>query len=495
VYGGQYSDALLFTVRFQSLPARLAFYSLFSLGFLLFCHGSTIAFMLIIVGINFAIGWIGSVNEGRLGTPATAATWIFNCLILLANERYRGYSWHDVLAFGGSDLAPLATWLQSQRGLFPWQGLFNMVVLRMISFNLDRIWCSQARPTLERDGSVLTFGKHQGKCTEGCKERGKEGPCPWWREKEHHRAVDYTFLPYFCYLFYVPLHFAGPTMTFNSWLSCVKTPQQTYSRAGLVKYTLLRVAFIFLVLEWWLHYCYVFTLTNHKPTFLSLSPYAMAIVSYFTLIGIWLKFTAIWRFFRGWALLDGIEPPENMQRCVSNNYSIQSFWRAWHRSFNRWLVRYIYIPLGGGASASTSPPSLSTKLLSVLRQSFNVFLTFSFVAFWHDRTMQLLAWGWLIAVLFVPELTASAVFHMKSLRSMRSRWYARHLRGVGAALSIFMMMVANLIGYSVGIDGVNGLMQTMVEQGGVTMFVVIFTAFFSAAMVMFEFRETGITVD
>lgn len=46
-----------------------------------------------------------------------------------------------------------------------------------------------------------------------------------------------------------------------------------------------------------------------------------------------------WRFFRLWALLDGLDPPENMIRCMSNNYSTLEFWRSWHRSYNLWIVR------------------------------------------------------------------------------------------------------------------------------------------------------------
>jgi D-alanyl-lipoteichoic acid acyltransferase DltB (MBOAT superfamily) len=62
---------------------------------------------------------------------------------------------------------------------------------------------------------------------------------------------------------------------------------------------------------------------------------------------IWLKFNVIWKVSRCWALWDDIEVPENMNRCVHNNYSAESFWRSWHRGFNLWLIRYIFIPLGG----------------------------------------------------------------------------------------------------------------------------------------------------
>lgn len=35
----------------------------------------------------------------------------------------------------------------------------------------------------------------------------------------------------------------------------------------------------------------------------------------------------------------GIEAPENMLRCVNNSFDIEGFWRGWHASYNRWLVR------------------------------------------------------------------------------------------------------------------------------------------------------------
>jgi len=46
-----------------------------------------------------------------------------------------------------------------------------------------------------------------------------------------------------------------------------------------------------------------------------------------------------WRFFRLWAMMDGIVPPENMVRCMANNYSTMGFWRSWHRSYNLWIIR------------------------------------------------------------------------------------------------------------------------------------------------------------
>ena len=87
--------------------------------------------------------------------------------------------------------------------------------------------------------------------------------------------------------------------------------------------------------------------------------------------------------------MDGVDPPENMVRCMANNYSPLGFWRSWHRSYNLWVVRYIYIPLGG------------TRNLV-----FSSVLVFTFVALWHDLSFKLLAWGWLVSLFILPEVAA-----------------------------------------------------------------------------------------
>ena len=104
--------------------------------------------------------------------------------------------------------------------------------------------------------------------------------------------------------------------------------------------------------------------------------------------------------------MDGMQPPENMVRCVANNYSMLAFWRSWHRSYNLWTVRcainspmprrnlltsyrYIYIPVGGSK-----------------RQIPAMVLVFTFIALWHDLKLRLLVWGWLISLFIVPEVAA-----------------------------------------------------------------------------------------
>jgi len=84
---------------------------------------------------------------------------------------------------------------------------------------------------------------------------------------------------------------------------------------------------------------------------------------------------------------------------MANNYSALGFWRAWHRSYNLWIVRYLYIPLGGARRlAATS------------------ILIFTFVALWHDLSPRLLAWGWLAALFILPEVAARRLFPQSLVR-------------------------------------------------------------------------------
>lgn len=71
------------------------------------------------------------------------------------------------------------------------------------------------------------------------------------------------------------------------------------------------------------------------------TPSELAMLGFWNLIVVWLKLLLPWRFFRAWSLLDGVDAPENMVRCMANNYSALGFWRAWHRSYNLWIVRCV----------------------------------------------------------------------------------------------------------------------------------------------------------
>lgn len=83
------------------------------------------------------------------------ATWIFNIGILFANELCRGYPYARIAAMllppqtsqaGSSFDSNWGTRLDNYGGLIPrWEVLFNITVLRLISFNFDYLWSLEHR--------------------------------------------------------------------------------------------------------------------------------------------------------------------------------------------------------------------------------------------------------------------------------------------------------------------------------------------------------------
>ena len=125
---------------------RVSFDLYFAIVYLFALHGSSAFKVLFILYVNFML----ATRLKYYYVPA--ATWTFNIGILFANELCRGYPyagfalllqpWSDV-AESHSSSSDWGSYLDSYGGLIPrWEILFNITVLRLISFNLDYYWSS-----------------------------------------------------------------------------------------------------------------------------------------------------------------------------------------------------------------------------------------------------------------------------------------------------------------------------------------------------------------
>jgi D-alanyl-lipoteichoic acid acyltransferase DltB (MBOAT superfamily) len=183
-------------------------------------------------------------------------------------------------------------------------------------------------------------------------------------------------------------------------------------------------------------------------------------MGYLNLYLVWLKLMIIWRFFRLWALTDNIETVENMTRCISANYSAMDFWKAWHVSYNRWLIRYVYVPLGGKKY-----------------YAYNIFPIFLWVGVWHGVEPHLLAWGLLIAALILPEFFCTRYFCQPKVRDYYGDWHL-HICAAGGVINLLFMISTNLIGFVLGIDGFLRAFDRISIDQGLLFFVMIFLQLF-----------------
>ncbi|KAK9761918.1 glycerol transporter, variant 2 [Basidiobolus ranarum] len=392
----------------QQMCLRIFFSLFFSFAFISFIYGANIIKILVLVTVNYLLAKL--CGRSRI---SPFVTWLFNITVLFANERYHGYTF--------SMFSERLAYLDQYSGVMRWYILFNISTLRMISFNMDYYWSHSSRKRVTQsteDGIEETFANERD------------------RIETSHLPSDYNFIYYLTYVFYTPLYMAGPIITFNNFISQLRFPCKTITVKSTLRYGARVLGSIFLM-EIMLHCFYVVAISRAKA-WTGYTPLEMSMVGYLNLKLIWLKLLIIWRFFRFWAMADGVEVTENMLRCMSNNYSALGFWRSWHRSYNRWLIRYVYVPLGGSKY-----------------QAYNMWFVFTFVALWHDISMRLLAWAWLICLFILPELICTASFAKPKYQSRP--WY-RHVAGVGGVANVILMMIANLVGFAVGLDGVKEML-------------------------------------
>lgn len=402
--------------------------------------------------------------------------WGFNVASLLFARLTDGRLLQTLL---GSNM--ISSLLDGDQGPIRWHICFNLTILRMISFSMDLHWkrCQEK----QRDGAYAP----------------SRGPLTSPRQRQAYAMPserDYSLVCAMAHAVYPPLYLAGPIITYNDFMWQLnhqwnQTPTNNgdkgksttvgcEERSPILRQEIWRcgwrLAADIICIEILTHCIYFNAIAVHrigleyKDAGLRYGAQEVGLTGLWVLAFMWLKFAVIWRGFRMVALLDGIDPPENMKRCFANNYDIEGFWKGWHASYNRWIVRYIYIPMGGSAR----------KLLIV----WPVFL---FVAVWHDLEWRLISWAWLICLAFVPEMAVKGMAASPVFDKWRTTGAFRALTAAMAACNIAVLMAANMVGFVVGVDGMTQLFKEMLRDPAYLM--TALACFFCAAQIMFAYRE------
>lgn len=418
---------------------------LISLSYLSYLHGACVLFVGLIASINFLL--IKTFHQSKY---FLFVLWIINIFWLICNRIYEGYSFSTIWQHWA--------FLDNYRGTFRWHICFNFVILRMISFGCDYYWAHRS--------SRFDHKKH----IQHCKICSSGKMCYHLLQERGVQLNDYSFIMYLSYLVYAPLYIAGPIISFNAFASQLDTPQKNYSLLSVTWYGVRWVLSLFLM-ELMTH-LFNYNAFANSDTWKHLSPFEVFIIGYGVLIFMWLKFFLIWRYFRLWSLIGGIETPENMPKCINNCYSLESFWKSWHASFNKWLVRYMYIPLGGSR-----------------RKLLNVWVVFTFVAIWHDLEWKLLSWAWLTCLFFIPELLVKSAVSSFKAKNVFGEFILREFSAVSGAITITCLMVANLVGYVIGPSGANWLISRFIQKDGLPVLGGMMTTFYIGTKLMFHIRE------
>ncbi|KAM4606977.1 protein-cysteine N-palmitoyltransferase HHAT [Polymixia lowei] len=258
-----------------------------------------------------------------------------------------------------------------------------------------------------------------------------------WRPLEPSGVVQLYWL---CsYSFYHPLFYNGPIITYKDYIQQMQRPAEQSDREEAVfSYLLLRMGRIFL---WWLlaeymiHVMYMHSIQANETYLEMLPPWALgglalALVQFFHV-----KYLVLFGLPSMLATLDNLVPPK-LPHCVSIMYSFTGMWRHFDEGLYRWLIRYIYVPLGGSHHGPVY------KVLSTG-------LAFGFVCLWHGghdylQYWALMNWAGVLMENGLKTLLTSPFIHSIVEKNL-SAPMKRRCVALLSAFSTALLILSNLV--------------------------------------------------
>jgi len=359
-----------------------------------------------------------------------------------------------------------------------WEILLIYSLLKMMSFNLEykAIFNNESVP--ESIFNLNQAKSHCMQCYDGnfcskCLENTIIG------EKE---KIDdsFNFINFISYIFYPPLLYSGPLINYNSFIFQINIYKDSQHN-NLIKMNkllyLLKLIFYLAVMEIYNHFLFPIFLFKSKDN--QFEPNADISVFYYCFIClniltfIWLKYTIIWKLFRLWAWSDGIFVEENINRFIYNFYSIELFFRGINRSLNRWMVRYIYIPLGGKN-----------------KKYVNIWIVFGFWYLILDYKNIDYAVFALCCCLFIDlEMFVRNTFIEKFGEDFNEKIYLRYIKYIVSAFYLFAIFVIGLLGFFFSLDNLKVVFDTVVNKGGYLYFINFVLILLPNVVMMFFIRD------
>ncbi|XP_028323680.1 protein-cysteine N-palmitoyltransferase HHAT isoform X1 [Gouania willdenowi] len=243
----------------------------------------------------------------------------------------------------------------------------------------------------------------------------------------------------FSYTFYHPFFYNGPIVLFKDYTEQMqRLTSNTSSMASAVCHMVLtsgRIVVWWFIAECMIHLMYMHSIQSNETYIEILPPWALgglalALVQFF-----YVKYLVLFGLPSMLASLDKLVPPK-LPRCVSVMCSFTGMWRHFDEGLYRWLIRYIYVPLGGSRHGP-------------LYKMFSTGLAFGLVCLWHGGHDYLQCWalmnwaGVLVEHGFKAFLTSSYIYPIIERRF--SAVMRRRCVALLSAFSTAMLILSNLL--------------------------------------------------
>jgi len=186
-----------------------------------------------------------------------------------------------------------------------------------------------------------------------------------------------TLGEYLAFIFFFPTMVAGPIKRFQDFVPCLRNPSTNWSEDWNRGITRILVGLVkkFAIAD------VLTSLTDHlnQADIAQAERWVLAVWLFAYGWKIYFDFSAYSDIAIGSGRLFGIRIPENFNwpyLCTS----IVEFWRHWHISLYKWLVDYVFIPLGGSRGSTAF----------VCR---NIMLVMLISGIWHGAGLNFIVWG------------------------------------------------------------------------------------------------------
>jgi alginate O-acetyltransferase complex protein AlgI len=186
-----------------------------------------------------------------------------------------------------------------------------------------------------------------------------------------------TFSEYMAFILFFPTMVAGPIKRYQTFLPSLREPSLEWAvdwRMGMTR-ILVGLAKKFAIAD------LMTAFTNHlnHADIAKAQQWVLPIWLLAYGIKIYFDFSAYSDIAIGSARLFGMKVPENFDWPYART-NIAEFWKHWHISLYRWLLDYVFIPLGG---SRCKPPRVLVNLL----------LTMFLSGLWHGAGLNFIVWG------------------------------------------------------------------------------------------------------
>lgn len=118
-----------------------------------------------------------------------------------------------------------------------------------------------------------------------------------------------------------------------------------------------------------------------------------------------------------------------------------------------------------------------------------MWIIFTFVAIWHDLEWRLLSWAWVTCVLWGPELLVKSLMRTPQMASFKKTNAYRECHALAGSLNITGLMLANLVGFVVGPDGMKLLASRMLSRENVPLLLAIVFSFYIGTKLMLAIHD------